>query len=94
VQLSVKVFPRPRATTTLAFAVPTRAAQLEALMRVNRGPVQVDALDLVADAVLVRIGGGAEALPARARRLSADIDADVRSSTARRTRSCGTTRPS
>jgi glycolate oxidase FAD binding subunit len=78
VQLSFKVFPRPRATTTLAFALPSRAAQLDALTRVNRGPVQVDALDLDADGVLVRLGGDAEALAARAQRLCASIDADVR----------------
>lgn len=77
VQLSFKVFPRPRATTTLAFDLPSREAQLETMARLNRGPVQVDALDLDRSGVLVRLGGDPDALAARARRLCESVEADV-----------------
>ncbi len=72
VQLSLKVFPRPRATTTLVFDLGTTDRALAALAGLARGPLALDALDLHPPGrVLVRLGGSPEALDARAARLAA-----------------------
>ncbi|MDX6700350.1 MAG: glycolate oxidase binding subunit [Baekduia sp.] len=74
VQLSFKVFPRPPATTTLIFELGTPAAALAAMAQVARGPVEADALDLEAGGrLLVRLGGDAELLDARAARCGAIV---------------------
>lgn len=76
VQLSLKVFPRPRATTTLVFELGSTEAALEAMARLGRGPLDLDALDLEPPArLLVRLGGDPEALPARAARLAEAVPA-------------------
>jgi glycolate oxidase FAD binding subunit len=77
VQLSFKVFPRPRATTTLVFDLGAPAAALAAIARLGRGPVEVDALDLEPGGRLVlRLGGDAEGLGARAVRCAAVVGSD------------------
>ncbi|MCW3001365.1 MAG: linked oxidase domain protein [Conexibacter sp.] len=69
VQLSFKVFPRPRATTTLVFDLGDPAAALAALAKVARGPIAADALDLAPGGrLLVRLGGDAATLTARSER--------------------------
>ncbi|CAA9486010.1 MAG: Glycolate dehydrogenase, FAD-binding subunit GlcE [uncultured Solirubrobacteraceae bacterium] len=71
VQLSLKVFPRPRATATLVFDLGTTRAALAALAGLARGPLALDALDLHPPGrLLVRLGGAPEALEARAARLA------------------------
>ena len=70
VGLSVKVLPAPRATLELAFAPPSREAALEAMGRLGRGPVQLDALELdEVGRLRLRLGGAEEVLHSRARRL-------------------------
>ncbi len=74
VQLSLKVFPRPRASTTLVFELGTTPAALVALAALARGPLALDALDLHPPGrLLVRLGGAPEALEARAGRLAATV---------------------
>jgi glycolate oxidase FAD binding subunit len=74
VQLSLKVFPRPVASTTLVFEVGTTPAALTALAALARGPLALDALDLHPPGrLLVRLGGAPEALEARAARLAAAV---------------------
>ena len=76
VQLSLKVFPRPRATTTLVFDLGGTEAALDAMARLGRGPLDLDALDLDPPArLLVRLGGDPDALPARAARLAETVPA-------------------
>lgn len=76
VQLSLKVFPRPRATTTLVFDLGSTEAALDAMAGLGRGPLDLDALDLDPPArLLVRLGGDPEALPARAARLAHAVPA-------------------
>ncbi len=76
VQLSLKVFPRPQATTTLRFTFATTAAALEAVAALGRGPVDLDALDLEPPGtVLVRLGGAAALLDDRAARLAGTVAA-------------------
>jgi len=75
VQVSLKVFPRPRATTTLVFDLGSTDRALGALAGLARGPLALDALDLHPPGrVLVRLGGSPEALQARAARLAAAAD--------------------
>jgi glycolate dehydrogenase FAD-binding subunit len=67
VRLSFKVFPRPRATTTLVLEPASPAEALRAMSTVARGPLQADALDLTADGrLLVQLGGAPEVIDARA----------------------------
>lgn len=76
VQLSMKVFPRPRATTTLAFTQETLEAALALTGRLGRGVLDLDALDLEPPGrVVVRLGGDADLLDARADRLAAEAGA-------------------
>lgn len=46
VQLSLKVFPRPRATTTLSFALDSSQAALGVIAALGRSALDLDALDL------------------------------------------------
>lgn len=79
VQLSLKVFPRPRATTTLVVELGSLPAALGALAVLGRGPLALDALDLHPPGrVLVRLGGSPEALEARAARLAAILPGEAR----------------
>lgn len=74
VQLSLKVFPRPQATTTLTFSFDSTRAALEAVAALGRGALDVDALDFEPPGrVLVRLGGDAALLDARAERLTAAV---------------------
>jgi glycolate oxidase FAD binding subunit len=78
VQLSFKVFPRPAATTTLIFELATPAAALAAMAGIARGPIAADALDLEAGGrLLVRLGGDAETLAARAARCTAIVGSEA-----------------
>lgn len=66
VDLAFKVFPFPRATATLEFTFPNPSEALEALYRLATSHFEFYALDLAPPSTLVlRIGGFAEALPAR-----------------------------
>jgi hypothetical protein len=77
--LSFKVFPRPRATTTLEFGLPNVPAAVEAVSSVSRGPLDLDALDILpGGALLVRLGGHPDALAARAERLATQVQAPAR----------------
>lgn len=73
VRLSFKVFPRPRATTTLVFPIDRTADAVAATAAVARGPLAADAIDLVDGRLLVRLGGDAETLGARAERCAAIV---------------------
>ncbi|WP_187369320.1 FAD-binding protein [Baekduia soli] len=70
VQLSLKVFPRPRATTTLLFELGDRDRAVEVSSALMRGPLDLDALDLEpVGRLLVRLGGDPDALDARTQRV-------------------------
>lgn len=76
VQLSFKVFPSPIATTTLEFGFDSLHAAVSATMMLARGPVELDALEILpGGSVLARLGGRAEILEARAERLVHMVDA-------------------
>ncbi|CAA9504147.1 MAG: Glycolate dehydrogenase, FAD-binding subunit GlcE [uncultured Solirubrobacteraceae bacterium] len=76
VQLSLKVFPRPRATTTLSFALESTQAALGVVAALGRSALDLDALDLEPPGrVLVRVGGDAALLDGRAARLAAAVAA-------------------
>lgn len=70
VQLSFKVFPRPAATVTLELAVGNLEQALACAVVLARGPVELDALEVLPGGVLlVRLAGRAETLESRAERL-------------------------
>lgn len=74
IQLAFKVFPRPRATTTLIFESGSTEAGLDLVSRLARGPFEFEALDLAPPGrVLARIGGEPVALDARARRIDETV---------------------
>jgi glycolate oxidase FAD binding subunit len=74
VELSVKVFPRPAATTTVRFPTVGLEAGLGAIAALARGAVAATALDLDPDGtVTARIGGAAELIAARAARLAGSL---------------------
>ncbi len=76
VQVSLKVFPQPPATTTVIFELGSAVAALPAMASLARGPVALDALDLAPGGrLLVRLGGDRDTLPARAARLRSAVDA-------------------
>jgi glycolate dehydrogenase FAD-binding subunit len=78
VEVSLKVFPRAQGTVTLVIDVGSMTAALDALTRLARGPVELDALDLEPPGrLLVRLGGHAQALQARAQRVAAGVDGAV-----------------
>lgn len=78
VQLSFKVFPRPIATTTLEFAFNSLEQAVGAATALARGPVEVDAIDILPDArLLARVGGRIETLESRADRLAGTLDAPI-----------------
>ena len=79
-ELSFKVFPHPRAKTTLSFEPLGRDAALATVARLARGPVALDALDVEptpdgSRRILARIGGDPAALDARAVRLASYVEA-------------------
>lgn len=75
VEITFKVFPRPQAYATLRREYPRLAEALEAVYTLYRSQLDLEALDLRPDArsagLYVRLGGLAEALPARLDRLAA-----------------------
>jgi glycolate oxidase FAD binding subunit len=76
VQLSFKVFPRPLETVTLEFCLEDIDRALAASIKLARGPVELDSLELLPGGrLLARIGGRAETLAARARRLGEMVEA-------------------
>lgn len=78
VTLSLKVFPSPRATTTLVFELDSPAAARDVVVRLARGATELDALDLEPPGrVVTRIGGAPQALEARAARLARTIGTPV-----------------
>jgi glycolate oxidase FAD binding subunit len=71
-ELAFKVFPAPKATATLQVAFPSLEGALETLYRLAGSPIELYALDLQPPTTLIlRLGGLAEALPARLERLQA-----------------------
>ena len=75
VQLSFKVFPRPPASTTLLWRPAGLNRAIEAAIALMRSPVELEALDITSEGLLVaRLGGRADSLEARAARLASAID--------------------
>lgn len=81
VEVSFKVFPRPRAYATLRAEFPAIADSLSALRKLMAGPYDLEALDLAPDAgsdrvvLWVRLGGWQDALPDRLARLQSLVGA-------------------
>jgi glycolate oxidase FAD binding subunit len=74
-QLSFKVFPRPSATVTHRYDLGLDRA-LATIARLCRGPVALDAVDVEPGGrLVVRLGGDADVLGARSRRLSDELGA-------------------
>ncbi|MFY9823913.1 MAG: FAD-binding protein [Thermoanaerobaculia bacterium] len=73
VELSFKVFPAPQAMATLAFTYPGLDAALKDVVRLSLSPLELHALDLepaeTGWRLWLRLGGLADALPARLERL-------------------------
>jgi glycolate oxidase FAD binding subunit len=66
VDLTFKVFPRPRQRATLRAEYPSVDAAVEALVRLRRSPLELEALDVdPPHALMVRVGGDASALEER-----------------------------
>jgi glycolate dehydrogenase FAD-binding subunit len=77
VELSFKVFPRPRATVTLGFELRSHVAALPVIARLARGPIDLDAVDLEPTGrLLVRLGGDPRSLDARVTRLATEVGVD------------------
>ena len=71
VELSFKVFPRPRATRTLLFELPGIGEALAIVSTLARGPVALDALDFDSRGrLLARLGGAPETLDRRTARVA------------------------
>jgi glycolate oxidase FAD binding subunit len=76
VQLSFKVFPHPVATTTLEFSFNDTEQAVSSAIKLARGPVELDALDITPGGkLLARVGGRADTLESRADRLAHTLDA-------------------
>ena len=74
VQLSFKVFPRPRSTITLRSDLGSTEQALAVMAGLGRGPVELDALDLEPPGTLaVRLGGASETLASRAARVAGEL---------------------
>jgi glycolate oxidase FAD binding subunit len=72
VRLSFKVFPHPRATTTLVFPAGDPGAALPAVAAIARGPLEAEAIDVDHEGrLLVRLGGDPDTLGPRAERCAA-----------------------
>lgn len=73
VELTFKVFPRPRAYATYTVEAPALTPALDILRRLTAAPLDLEALDLAPGPrgvqVQARLGGLSEALPARLARL-------------------------
>ena len=73
-QLSFKVFPSPAATVTHRYELGGLDAALATIAQLCRGPIMLDAVDVdLEDALVVRLGGDADVLTARSRRLQAEV---------------------
>lgn len=79
VELTCKVFPRPVAWATVSVELPSLAAALETMTRLATSPLELNCLDLEPAARLwLRLGGQAEALPERLKRLCDYLPAEGR----------------
>lgn len=83
VELSFKVFPRPAAYATLFASYPDLASALAAATRLSTSAFDLEALEIGFDGegaprLELRLGGPAEALPARLDRLRAFLGAEFR----------------
>lgn len=75
VELSFKVFPSPKAYTTLQLAFDKFTDALAATVRLAKAPFDLEALELEPPGTLcVRIGGLSEALPPRIKRLETFLE--------------------
>lgn len=80
VELTCKVFPRPSAWATLTVDLPTLERALDTMARLAASPLELTCLDLEPPARLwLRLGGLAEALPDRVKRLRESLPAESRS---------------
>jgi glycolate dehydrogenase FAD-binding subunit len=74
VELTFKVFPRPRATSTIIFEAGSLEAALATRGTLIRMPIKVDALDFESGGrVLVRVGGEPASLNERITRLVSEV---------------------
>jgi glycolate oxidase FAD binding subunit len=77
VELTCKVFPRPPAWATLRVDLPTLEAALETMTQLATSPLELTCLDLEPSGRLwLRLGGLAEALPERVKRLRQSLPAE------------------
>jgi glycolate oxidase FAD binding subunit len=73
-QLSLKVFPRPRATASIEFAFDDAASAIAAVRSLVASPREIDAADVLPRGhALVRLAGDPDVLPARLTRLEASV---------------------
>jgi glycolate oxidase FAD binding subunit len=83
VELTFKVFPAPEAHATLALSYPGLDAALKDVVRLSLSPLELHALDLEPAEkgwrLWVRLGGLAEALPARIERIRKFLSAPAES---------------
>jgi glycolate oxidase FAD binding subunit len=78
VQLSFKVFPAPPATVTLEFEPGSLERAVAAATLLARGPVELEALEILPGGrLLTRLGGRAETLGTRRSRVAGMVDAPV-----------------
>lgn len=83
VELTFKVFPAPEAYATLALSYPSLDAALKDVVRLSLSPLELHALDLEPAEkgwrLWIRLGGLAEALPARIERIRKFLSAPAES---------------
>ncbi|MFL5846400.1 MAG: FAD-binding protein [Solirubrobacteraceae bacterium] len=78
VQVSLKVFPRPRATATLELALGTAAEAIRTATLLAGSPIDLEALDVTGEGViLARLGGPPETLAARGHRIETLVGRDA-----------------
>lgn len=77
-ELSFKVFPKPKAFQTARFEFPTFALALETVVKLSRSSFDLEGLELTPPGTLwVRLGGVPDALPERNQRLEAFVGASA-----------------
>jgi len=78
VQLSLKVFPSPAATSTIEFALHSTDHAVAVATELARSPVQLEALDIAPGGrLLARLGGRSDTLESRTARLARTVDAET-----------------
>lgn len=78
IEVSIKVFPRPRETTTLSFRFPELGDAMAAIARIGRGPIAAEAVEVIPPGrLIVRLGADPELLSTLARRLEEVVGAEA-----------------